>query len=509
MPPTAASQELTDTEKLIAAAYDPQLTRAAGERLVAAVTEHLELVQSAKGPVLNWCDPAENVGRAEERLSEGDAASNREVASLVARFEELVRQSLAHGQNLHHPHYVGHQVPASVPIAGLFDAATTITNQVMAIYEMGPWATAVEQAVVNKIGEAIGFASGQFSGVITSGGSLANLTALLTARNVMLEGCWTEGLASTTKPPVLVAHGEAHYSVTRAAGVLGLGTDQVVRAPLDDRRRIDIGQLDTILADLRAREVPIVAVAAAACATPIGAFDPIDEIADVCQRHQVWLHVDAAHGGAACFSAKHRHLVRGLERADSVVVDAHKMMFMPALCALVFYRNREHRFSAFAQSAPYLFDPSAPDLAEHDNGMRSFECTKRAAALGLWGVWSLFGRQLFEALVDSTFARGQQFYELLCDTPDFEPFCQPECNIVVFRHLPPEVKDLAVEEIDRFQLRLRRSIIESGDFYLVQSTLDGRSYLRATIINPLTTVEHLRKLLESLREHGRVSILTL
>ncbi|NOY28857.1 MAG: aspartate aminotransferase family protein [Planctomycetes bacterium] len=460
--------------KLIAEAYDPRLVREAGKRMAELLAEHFSSVQSGEGPVLNWEEPSLNLKLARAEIDAGQidrerASPAQGFDSLVTRFDALLKQSLARGQNLHHPHYVGHQVPASIPLAGLFDAATTLTNQVMAIYEMGPWATAIEQAVVGALGEAIGFTAGKFGGLITSGGSLANLTALLTARNVALGDVWSTGIAARSPAPVLVTHAEAHYCVTRAAGILGLGTEQVVRVPIDGRRRMDANQLDSILSDLRIRGVPIVAVAAAACTTPIGAFDPLVEIADVCRRHEVWLHVDAAHGGAACLSAKHRHLVRGLELADSVVCDAHKMMFMPALCAMVFYRDREHRFSAFEQTAPYLFDPSAPGMAEYDNGMVNMECTKRAAAMGLWGVWSTFGNRLFEALVDTTFDLAQRFYEILDEADDFQPFCRPECNIVVFRYLPAEIRDRPAEEIDRFQLQLRRAVVESGDFYLVQA----------------------------------------
>ena len=502
-------KKLIEQRALITAAYDPQTVRLAGEHLVEMLSKHLQFVQDASGPVLHWHEPEQNIQRAHRQLAAGDAEPPADVRQLLSRFDELIEQTLSHGQNLHHPHYLGHQVPASLPLAGLFDAVTTVTNQVMAIYEMGPWATAIERAVVHKLGEAIGFTAGQFTGLVTSGGSLANLTALLTARNVTLGKSWSQGLNSPASPPakaasapVLVAHADAHYCVTRSAGILGLGTDNIVRVPLDERRRMDANALDTILAKLRQKNVPIIAVSAAACATPIGAFDPLVDIADVCRGHDVWLHVDAAHGGAACLSAKHRHLVAGLDLADSVVCDAHKMMFMPALCALVFYRNPEHRYAAFHQTAPYLFDPSAPGMAVYDNGVSNLECTKRAAAMGLWGVWSLYGSRMFEALVDTTFDLAQQFYDLLSDQADFEPYCRPECNIVAFRYLPRELRNQPEENIDQFQLRLRRAVIQSGDFYLVQTRIDDRSYLRTTLINPLTTPEHLQGLIDCLREQG-------
>jgi L-2,4-diaminobutyrate decarboxylase len=302
---------------------------------------------------------------------------------------------------------------------------------------------------------------------------------------------------------VMVAHADIHYSVTRSAGILGLGTDNILPAALDDHRRMDANRLDEQLRGLRAKGTPIVAVSSAACATPIGAFDRIPEIVEVCRRHEVWLHVDAAHGGPAAFSAKHRHLVAGLADADSVICDAHKMLFVPALAAMVFYRDRAHRCAAFHQEAPYLYDPIAPTLADFDSGLVTIECTKRAAAFGLWGIWSLFGPQLFGDMVDVTFDLAQQLHGLLAAADDFETLHEPECNIVAFRYLPVAICDAPPERVDLFQLQLRRAVIESGEYYLVQSRLDGRNVLRTTIMNPLTTTDDLRGLLECLRSHGQ------
>ena len=300
-----------------------------------------------------------------------------------------------------------------------------------------------------------------------------------------------------------MVHADAHYSVSRAAGVLGLGTGNVVRVGLDARRRMDVGRLDAALAALRVQGRPIVAVAACACSTPVGAFDPLEEIAEVCRRHGVWLHVDAAHGGAAVLSPRYRHLVAGLDRADSLVWDAHKMLFVPALCAFVFYRRAANKFETFRQDAPYLFDPAAPGLAEFDSGLTALECTKRAAALGLWGLWSLFGPELFADLVDITFAMGRLFYEKLAAAADFVPLHEPECNIVVFRHVPAALRDAPAEVLGRFQFELRRRIVEAGDFYIVSTKFDGVGALRVTIINPLTTPAHLDLLLAALRQAGK------
>ncbi len=349
MPPEISQIEAA--RQRVRSAYDPELLRTAGQRMVELLADHLGAVESRAGNVLPWRHPAENIRLACDLLRcESPLPAGRE--ELVEKFGRLVETMLDRGMNLHHPRYIGHQVAASLPLAGLLDAVGAITNQAMAIYDMGPWATAAEWAMVNELGRRIGWAEGTFAGLATHGGSLANLTALLTARNVALADCWQHGTARSGPPPMLVVQADAHYSVARTAGILGLGTRQVVRVGLDPRRRMDPQKLDDTLGDLRRRGHPIVAVSACACSTPIGAFDPLVEVANVCRRHGAWLHVDAAHGGAACLSPRQRHLVEGLDQADSITWDAHKMLFMPALCAFVFYRDAAHRFEAFQQDAP-------------------------------------------------------------------------------------------------------------------------------------------------------------
>lgn len=482
----------------ITAAYDPALLKAAGERLAALLETHVRGMLSSKNSVLSWEEPARKVARASQYLSAPGIPAVK-TGAVKTRVAELFETMLGEGLNLHDPRYIGHQVPASIPLAGLFDAVGAVTNQVMAIYEMGPWASAVEWALVEKLGAMIGWEEATFSGLITHGGSLANLTALLTARNVARDTTWKKGGLENA---VILAHADAHYSVTRAAGILGIGTENVIPVALDTRRKMDPGALDRILTQVRRNRRTVVAVVACACATPIGAFDTLPEISEICRRHDVWLHVDAAHGGAACFSTRYRYLVAGLKNADSVVWDAHKMLFMPALCAFVFYRDKRHRFDAFQQNAPYLFDPSAPGLADYDSGLRTVECTKRAAGFALWGIWALYGPGLFADLVDVTFDTARLFHEKLVAAPDFEPLHEPECNILAFRHVPSSLRGAEPERVNAFQMELRRTIVESGEFYIVSTIIDGSAALRVTVINPLTSRDHLDLLLDTLRAKG-------
>ncbi len=487
---------LSTPSPLIRRAYDMDFWRDSADVFTEKLSGHLRRAMEREGPVLPWRHPSENV---EAAAAELDGASDD-----PERFSALLDQMLSQTHNLHHPGYIGHQVPPPVPLAGLFDAVGAVTNQPMAVYEMGPWATAVEQAMVRRLGEMLGLPEG-FSGIATQGGSLANLTALLTARNVSLAEVWERGIAragSGSDAAVLVVQSDAHYSVSRSAGILGIGTENIVKVPLDDRRRMRPEALETELVRLKSRRRRVMAVVACAGGTLTGAFDPLEPIGEICRRHGVWLHVDAAHGGSAAMSEKHRHLLRGIDRADSVVWDAHKMLYVSALCAFVFYRRGNHQYATFQQDASYLFDPTAPYLAEYDVGLKTVECTKRAAVYGLWGVWSLFGKRLFEELIDRTYALGRAFHETLIAADDFAPLNEPECNILVFRHVPRQLRDTSDERLGRFQLELRRRLVESGRFYIVSTTIDGVGALRAVIMNPLITPDDLTRLIDALRQTG-------
>lgn len=512
---TAVSGE-TPAASRIRAAYDPTLLASAGATLAARLGAAMAAMQSGEGTVLPRSVPQEQVHDAAAWLDQADRANAATLPGSeesLARFAALVQEMLARSIRLHHPHAIGHQVAPPVPLAGLFDAVGSVANQGMAIYEMGPWATAVEEAMLRRLGSLIGWPAGSFSGLATHGGSLANLTALITARNVAFPSAWEQGLPRDMPTPVIVAHADAHYCITRSAGILGLGTRQIVPAALDRLRRIDPERLDETLGRLRREGTPVIAVVACSCSTPVGAFDPLKAVADVCRRHEVWLHVDAAHGGGVLTSSRHRHLIAGIEQADSLILDAHKMLFMPALCTFVFYRQRRHGYAAFQQNAPYLFptagftsdDSSSANScrADFDGGLRTIECTKRATVFGLWGVWSLFGQQLFADLVDCTFASAKRLFGRLADADDFEPILEPQANIVTFRHLPNALQGQPDDVISAFQRDLRQQLVESGSFYIVTTSIDGATVLRTTVMNPFTTDTDFEQLLDALRVIGQ------
>ena len=478
--------------------YSAQTFAQAGNAVVELCSQYLSRAQARSGPVLSIKSPAENVAKAWEMLHSAVAVDPGDIEAITSRASDLVSQFLANTQMIHHPGYIGHQLPPPLPVASLFELAADVANQGMAIYELGPWATAVEKVMVERLGVQLGFKPGSFSGLVTSGGTLANITALLSARNKTLGNAWKEGLSSYKTPPVIITHQESHYSIERAAGILGIGSTQCLYVKSDGNGRTDPDALAVLLEDLKSRQIPIIAVVASACSTRTGSFDSLSRIADLCEAHDVWLHVDAAHGGAVSFSPEHRHLLEGIDRADSVVWDAHKMLFVPTLSTYLFYRRSRDKYIAFSQDAPFLFVEDNDEAHEYDCGLATAECTKRAAALSLWGVLSIYGDSLFEILIKRIFETTSLFIEKLSSIDEIELPVKPEFNIVLFRYIP---KDKTIDK-DLYNKLLRDFIINDNNIYLTTTTYRGSLYLRFVVMNPRTDGTDVEKLAETIKRHA-------
>ncbi|HET6229482.1 MAG TPA: pyridoxal-dependent decarboxylase [Longimicrobiaceae bacterium] len=418
-----------------------------------------------------------------------------------AVWDDVWQKVVGDAIHLAHPMYMGHQVAPPLPHAVLADAMTSLLNQSVAVWEMSPTGTLVEAQVVRWLGQLLGFPA-TADGTLVSGGSVANLTGLLAAREARFPGCWKDGVASgDAQRAVLLVSGHSHYSVDRTAGLMGLGSDAVVPVP-DRGGKMDPQALaDTIAALRREGRIPL-AVSATAASTATGLFDPIDEVADVCAREGVWLHVDAAHGGSFLLSDALRHRLRGVERADSVAWDPHKMMWMPMSTGAVFVRDRRHLDETFQQSAPYLFHVRDGEERSRDAGKRTLQCSRRFDALKLWVCLRHYGTRHFAALLEKTVATTEALHTRLAAAPDFEPMHAVESNILCFRHLPAAVRDRSDDAVDTFQNAVRERYNASGRGWITATVLDGRRVLRVTLINPQTGEEHLERMMNGLREIG-------
>ncbi len=472
--------------------------------LLKTLTQYLTASTSPPFHALPRHSPHELKAKALDLLNRapGTLPAELDQADAQKRIANLADLFLTTNNPLHSPHYMGHQVSPAVPIAGFFESLGSTSNQPSGIYEMGPFPAVCERALIEKMGAYLGWSDQDFDAVGTHGGSAANLTALLAARNVHFAESWKKGVNGLKKPAIITSQ-DSHYSISRAAGIIGIGADAVLKCPLDSKRKVDARALVKLLDQAKAQEMDVFCIVGSSCTTPIGAFDPLDEMGRIARDHGIWFHVDAAHGGGLLLSSEHRHLLHGIEMADSVTWDAHKMMFVPALCTFLFYRNKAHSFQAFDQDAPYLFDKEQNPNLEFDSAVRTLECTKRPIGMALFLLWSTWGPGLFEALVNRTIQNAETLFELLTEARDFEPIHEPECNILCFRYLPNSLQGADLKTISDFQAKLRRHIVQSEKFYITTTKIDGIAALRVTLMNPLTERSHLEGLLEHIREVAR------
>jgi L-2,4-diaminobutyrate decarboxylase len=243
----------------------------------------------------------------------------------------------------------------------------------------------------------------------------------------------------------------------------------------------------------------VVAVVGNACSTSTGAYDPLVEIADFCRKNRIWFHVDGAHGGAAAITPKYRHLTRGIEMADSVVIDFHKMMGVSALTTAVLFRDGRRSYDPFNQKAVYILHEKERELW-FNSAVRTLECTNNMMGIKVYSILRTYGPQVFIDYLTTCYDLGREFAGLISREEDFELPYQPNPNIVCFRWLGTGIND---GERDRINAEIRRKIIESGLFYIVQTKIRGRNYLRTCIMNPFTTAQEMKDLLELVRDTGR------
>jgi L-2,4-diaminobutyrate decarboxylase len=464
--------------------YDPEGFRAAGHAVIDQLADYLAGTATGEGPVLRYAPP-------EASLNQWPSPLEMDQRVPLA---DLLPQVIAGSHHIHHPRYVGHQVSAPIGSAALAELVSAVLNNGTAEFEMGPVSNAMEKRLLEWLGSALGFGP-DVEGLFTSGGSAGNLTALAAARqSVVGIDAWNDGLAGK-QPLAILTSEQAHYSNDRAARILGFGAGGVVPVAVDDRFRLDPARLRE--AHRRAEDSGrrVFAVVGSACSTATGAFDPLEPIADYAAEHGLWFHVDGAHGAVAALAPAYRHLVAGIERADSVVLDAHKMLLMPALVTAVLYRRPGAADRAFHQEQSYVgFDTHGGAFAWWDSGLRTLECTKRMMALELYASLLEHGPSFFADHVTRTFDLAGWFARELEAAADFELATEPQANIVCFRFTPDGVLDL-----DALQLAVRDELVRSGAFYVVKTRLRGRVHLRTTIINARTDEADLRALMEAIR----------
>ena len=451
------------------------------------LTSHLDRAQHRASPSSY---PAHN--------PESERAYWESAAAWEGGQDALIERIITRSNHLHDPRCMGHQVACVLPAAAAVGMVTDVLNNGQAIFEMGPTNAVHEEVLMSEIGHMLGLPA-SCGGILCHGGTLGNLVALMAAQRKLglSSGIdpWKDGLRAFSKPLVVLVSERAHYCIDRAMRTMGWGKEGIVSVKTNAAHQMCVDALAESIAACHQRGQHILAVVGSACTTSAGAYDPLENIAKICQKHGLWFHVDGAHGASAAFSDIHRHLVAGMEHADSVVLDFHKTCGLPALCTGVFYADQNDSYLPFSQHAEYLWD-HGDEAHWWDTGKRTFECTKRMLSTRLAAIKAEYGWGIWTDLVDRLWALGGELASLVEERADWELAMPPQANIVCFRPKRPDTCDEPTWNAVIKALRQRH--LANGSGYVVQTEFDGRVWLRCTLMNPLTERHDLTNMLDEL-----------
>ena len=412
-----------------------------------------------------------------------------------------------------HPRFFGYVAsPATAP--GAFaDLIASALNSNVTSWRSGPAATEIERTVVSWLATLIGYGK-DAAGILTSGGSMANLTALMVAhRSKANNDVAATGLWNSRAPMTIYASEQIHMSIPKAADLLGLGRQQVRLVECDDHFRLNVKSLrDRIAEDLNRGLKPFCVVASAGTVNT-GTVDPLADVAEVAKEFDLWFHVDGAYGALAAADETKRPLFRGLERADSVSLDPHKWLYVPIDSGCLLFRDESQTRAAFS------FDEADYIKVHEQNSEEAFafwnygpELSRRFRALKIWLTLRYYGTRRIAAAISEDNTLAAYLGQMVEQAEDFELLAPPELSICCFRYVPlslrpallSESRDEVNSELDQLNNKIMLAVQRGGRAYVSSATLRGRFALRACITNFRTTRADIDETLEIIRDAARM-----
>jgi glutamate decarboxylase len=434
--------------------------------------------------------------------------------------EDLAESVINHSIHTSSPRYIGHMTSALPYFVRPLGKLITVMNQNVVKMETAKALSPYERQALAMIHRLIYNFSNDFYeqhiqkaestlGIMTTGGTLANITAIWCARNSSLgpkddfTGVEHAGLPAALdfygyKEAVIIGSTLMHYSFEKTAGLLGIGDRNLIRIPTDCNHRIDLQALRQAVAECRTQNKHIIAIVGIAGTTNSGSVDPLSEMAEMAQEANTHFHVDAAWGGPVLFSEQHRHKLAGIELADSVTIDGHKQLYLPMGIGMVLLRN-PHMAKEIEKYAPYTVRKDSIDL-----GKRSLEGSRPGTAIFLHSALNTIGQKGYEFLIDEGIRKAHYMANLIQDLPEFELLIEPGINIILYRYIPEywrqrnfnkQLSESDNQFINQFNKHLQEAQNQAGRTFVSRTTLENSSYeskipiiaLRAVIANPLTT----------------------
>ena len=446
----------------------PEEMRSYGYKVVDLLVEHLQELPNKK-PVALATSKEMNLLLEDQIPEEGSPAAD------VLHF--VMENVLNNCDLLPHPKFFSYCPSPSNFVSTMADTLATGFNVFSGAWVTSPGATDVEIICINWLLNVFGLPVKEGGGFFTSGGSMANMTGIVTARNVKC--------GENTSNAVIYMSDQAHSSNSKAAKIVGLRNDQIRIIPSDDDFKLNIELLSRAIAeDSVEGRVPFCVVATLGT-TNAGSVDDLDVIADLCEREKLWMHVDAAYGGAAMLSKK-KKMLHGVERAHSIAVDPHKWFFQPYEIGCVLVRNHNWLSSTFSVDAEYLRDMKA-DTGEINFADQGIQLTRRFRALKFYMSLKTFGVASFRAAIDKGIELAEQVEKQLLSNPNWEVVSKANLAVLNYRYNPVD-RNLDEDDLDELNHFISRQIIASREAMLTTTKLKSKTVLRMCLINPRTTM---------------------
>lgn len=406
-----------------------------------------------------------------------------------------------HSVAVSHPATAAHLHCPPLVAALLAEVAIGALNQSMDSFDQAPIATVVEQKMIRWLCAEAGLPESA-NGTFTTGGTQSNYLGLLLARDSFIQKQWNwsvqkSGLPAEAKRLRILCSEVAHFTVEKSASQLGLGSDTVVHIPCDAHFRMNVAALQNELSNLRGQGLLPMAIVATAGTTDFGSIDPLPEITALAQSADTWLHVDAAYGGALLFSQQHRGKLAGIESADSLGIDFHKLFWQPIPCSAFLLRDARH-FDSMKLHADYL-NPELHEEAGIPNLVTtSLLTSRRFDALKLWISLQTVGRNKLAQMIDRTIALAYATATFIKETPPLELIGDPQLSTVVFRYVP----EAAGLDADRINSGIRQQLFDRGSAVIGHTRVRGCQSLKFTCMNPTVTTAEMESLVRKIVETG-------
>jgi aromatic-L-amino-acid decarboxylase len=437
--------------------------------------------------------------------------------NLLLILEDTKKKVIDQAVRIGHPKLLGWMLPSGTPIGAVADGIAGALNQNVALSGSGI-ATAVELLVLDWIKQIVGFDQNA-AGILVSGGTLANLTALTVARNSKATyDIRKNGVKQGNERGAMVLYvsKEVHSCILKAANLLGLGTDNIRFVDIDDQFRLDVKDLEAKIIEDKMQEKHPFCVVATAGTVNTGAIDRLDAIADICQNYNLWFHVDAAYGGFAALAPSCKPLLKGITRADSLALDPHKWLFIPFEAGCVFVKNAAQMREAFSVSVPYLHIdktkiPGQDDVDFADYGI---QLSRQFRALKIWMSLKQYGIEKYGRIIEQNVHLAQYLFALLLEREDVEIVAPPALSTVCFRYYPRDLQQMnhrydsdTQENIERYLDALNQSVLSAmrkkGKMMLSGTVLRNTFVLRACIVNFRTTKQDIVEISEMIQDVGK------